>query len=63
MFTSDVSVPKDGKKLCWVNKLQLGNGENYKRTAMLIMLQESKRLNRMGITPIQVDRLSSTSTH
>ena len=24
-FTSDVSVPKDSKQLCWVNKLQLGN--------------------------------------
>ena len=25
MFTSDVSLPKDDKQLCWVNKLQLGN--------------------------------------
>ena len=41
MFTSDVSPPKDDKQLCWVNKLQLGNGQNYKCTAMLIMLQES----------------------
>ena len=41
MFTSDVSLPKDNKQLCWVNKLQLGNWQNYKRTAMLIMLQES----------------------
>ena len=24
-FTSDVSLPKDGKQLCWVKKLQLGN--------------------------------------
>ena len=24
-FTSDVSLPKDSKQLCWVNKLQLGN--------------------------------------
>ena len=24
-FTSDVSLPKDDKQLCWVNKLQLGN--------------------------------------
>ena len=24
-FTSGVSLPKDGKKLCWLNKLQLGN--------------------------------------
>ena len=25
MFTSDVSLPKDDKQLCWVNTLQLGN--------------------------------------
>ena len=25
MFTSDVSLPKDDKQLCLVNKLQLGN--------------------------------------
>ena len=25
MFTSDVSLPQEDKKLCWVNKLQLGN--------------------------------------
>ena len=25
MFTRDVSLPKDDKKLCWVKKLQLGN--------------------------------------
>ena len=25
MFTSDVSLPKDDKQLCWVKKLQLGN--------------------------------------
>ena len=25
MFTSSVSLPKDDKQLCWVNKLQLGN--------------------------------------
>ena len=25
MFTSDVSLPKDGKQLCEVNKLQIGN--------------------------------------
>ena len=25
IFTSDVSLPKDNKQLCWVNKLQLGN--------------------------------------
>ena len=24
-FTSYVSLPKDSKQLCWVNKLQLGN--------------------------------------
>ena len=24
-FTSSVSLPKDSKQLCWVNKLQLGN--------------------------------------
>ena len=41
IFTSDVSLPKDDKQLCWVNKLQLGNWQNYKCTAMLIMLLES----------------------
>ena len=25
MLTSSVSLPKDSKQLCWVNKLQLGN--------------------------------------
>ena len=25
MFTSDVSLPKEDKQLCQVNKLQLGN--------------------------------------
>ena len=39
-FTSSVSLPKDSKQLCKVNKLQLGNWQDYKRTAMLIMLQE-----------------------
>ena len=24
-FTSDITLPKDDKQLCWVNKLQLGN--------------------------------------
>ena len=41
-FTSSVFLPKDGKQLYKVNKLQLGNSENYKRTAMLIMLQKVK---------------------
>ena len=40
-FTSDLTLPKDDKQLCWVNKFQLGNCQNYKHTAMLIMLQES----------------------
>ena len=56
-FISSVSLPKDSKQLCWVNKLQMGNCQNYKCTAMVIMLLESKRLNHMGITLIQVDRL------
>ena len=56
-LTSDVSLPKDDKNLCWVNKLQLGNWQNYERTAMLIMLAESARFNHVGITPRQVDRL------
>ena len=57
MLTSSVSIPKDSKQLCWVNKLQLGNLQNYEHAAMLIMLQEGKRLNRMSITPRQVNRL------
>src|SRR3954464_10334019 len=57
MFTSSVSLLKDSKQLCWVNKLQLGNSQNYKCTAMLIILPKSKRLNRIGITPIEVDFL------
>ena len=47
-FTSDVSLPKDSKQLCEVNKLQLGNGQNYERTAMLIMLLESKEAQSYG---------------
>ena len=39
-LTSSVSLPKDNKHLCWVNKLRLGNWQNYKRTAMLIMLNK-----------------------
>ena len=42
VLTSDVSLPKDGKQLCWVNKLMLGNLQNYEHTAMLIMLQKVK---------------------
>ena len=42
VLTSSVSLPKDSKQLCWVNKLQLGNWQNYKCTAMLIMLQKVK---------------------
>ena len=42
MFTSDVSLPKDDKQLCWVNKLQLGNWQDYKRTAMLIMRKKAR---------------------
>ena len=57
-FTSDVSLPKDDKNICWVNKLQLGNWQNYERTAMLILLAESARFNHAGITPKQVDCLS-----
>ena len=41
MFTSDVSLPKDDKQVCLGKKLQLGNCQNYERTAMLIMLLES----------------------
>ena len=54
-LTSNVSLPKDDKNLCWVNKLQLGNWQNYEHTAMLIMLAESARFNHVGITPKQVD--------
>ena len=33
-----------------VNKLQLSNWQNYDRTAMLVMQQESKRFNHVGNT-------------
>ena len=56
-LTSDVSLAKDDKNLCWVNKLQLGNSQNYERTAILIMLAESARFNHVGITPREVNRL------
>ena len=43
-------------------KLQLGNWQNYERTAILIMLAESARFNHAGITPKQVDRQLTVST-
>ena len=42
-FTSDVSLPKDDKSASEVNKSQLGNLQDYKRTAMLTMLQKKGR--------------------
>ena len=39
-FTGDVSLPKDGKSASEVKKSQLGNWQDYKRTAMLTMLQK-----------------------
>ena len=42
-FTSDVSLPKDDKSASEVNKSQLGNWQDYKRTAMLTMLQKKGR--------------------
>ena len=38
------------KTLALVNKLHLRNLQNYKRTAILIMQQESKRFNCAGNT-------------
>ena len=59
-FTSDVSLPKEkaNKTRAMVNKLELSNWQNYKRTAMLIMQQESNMFNCVGNTTKQVDRLS-----
>ena len=49
MFTSDVSLPKYDKSSSEVNKSQLGNRQDYKRTAMLTVLQkERKRLKTNG---------------
>ena len=42
MFTSDVSLPKDDKIASEVKKSQLGNWQDYKRTAMLTMLQRKE---------------------
>ena len=44
IFTSDVSLPKDDKSASKVNKLQLGNWEDYEGTAMLTMLQRKEGL-------------------
>ena len=44
-FTSDVSLPKDDKSASEVNKSQLGNWQDYKRTAMLTMLQKKEAQN------------------
>ena len=43
IFTSDVSLPKDDKSASEVNKSQLDNWQDYKRTAMLTMLQKKGR--------------------
>ena len=43
IFTSDVSLPKDDKTASEVNKSQLGNWQDYKRIAMLTMLQKKGR--------------------
>jgi len=52
MFTSDVSLPKDDKSASEVNKSQLGKWQDYKRTAMLTMLQKKGRGSEaMGSTP------------
>ena len=52
MFTSDVSLPKDDKSASEVKKSKLGNWQDYKRTAMLTMLQKKgKGSKAMGSTP------------
>ena len=43
IFTSDVSLAKDNKSASEVTKSQLGNWQDYKRTAMLTMLQKKGR--------------------
>ena len=51
-FTSDVSLPKDDKSASEENKSQLGNLHDYKRTAMLTMLQKKGSDSKaMGSTP------------
>ena len=40
MFTSDVSLPKDDKTTMLGEQITTEQLKNYKRTAMLIMLQE-----------------------
>ena len=44
---------KANKTQTMVNKLQLGNLQNYERTTMLIMQQEGTRLNCIGNTTKQ----------
>ena len=61
-FTSDVSLPKDDKTTMQGEQITVGQLTGLKRTAMLTMLQESKRLKSMGSTPRQVDRNASAST-
>ena len=48
IFTSDVSLPKDDKSASKVNKLQLGNWQDYEGTAMLTMLQRKQGLKSNG---------------
>ena len=52
MFTSDFSLPKYDKSDSEENKSQLGNWHDYKRTAMLTILQKKgSGSNAMGSTP------------
>ena len=44
-----------------VNQLQLDNSQNYDRTAMLIVQQESKRFNCVGNTTKRKDFTTTKS--
>src|SRR3954466_11178489 len=43
-----MSLPKDDKSACEVNKSQLGNWQDYEGTAMLTMLQRKEGLKSNG---------------
>ena len=47
-FTSDVCFPKDDKQLCKVNKLQLGNWQDYGHNPMPTMLQRKEEAQKHG---------------
>ena len=57
MLTGDVSLPKDDKTTMLGEQIIAGQLTGLKTHRNANNVQESERLNRMGSTPRQVDRL------